>query len=55
MSKETEAKLYAQADEIYSKDKAPRSVVKDEDRVKDEVLERAVQILKAEAVFHAGK
>lgn len=55
VSKETEAKLYAQADEIYSKDKAPRSVVKDEDRVKDEVLERAVQILKAEAVFHAGK
>lgn len=55
VSKETEAKLYAQADEIYSKDKAPRSVVKDEERVKDEVLERAVQILKAEAVFHAGK
>ena len=55
VSKETEAKLYAQADEIYSKDKAPRSVVKEEERVKDEVLERAVQILKAEAVFHAGK
>lgn len=52
VTKETEAKLYAQADEIYSKDKSPQSVVKDSDRVKDEVLERAVQILKAEAVFH---
>lgn len=55
VSKETEAKLYTQGDEIYSKDKPPQSVVKEEDRVKDEVLERATQILKAEAVFQGMK
>lgn len=53
--KETEAKLYAQGDEIYAKDKAPQSAVKEADRVKDEVLERATQILKAEAVFQQMK
>ncbi|MBK8576415.1 MAG: S41 family peptidase [Elusimicrobia bacterium] len=55
VSKETESKLYIQGDEIYSKDKAPQSVVKEADRVKDEVLERATQILKAEAVFQGMK
>jgi carboxyl-terminal processing protease len=55
VTKETEAKLYIQGDEIYSKDKPPQSVVKEEERVKDEVLERATQILKAEAVFHQLK
>lgn len=55
VSKETESKLYIQGDEIYSKDKAPQSVVKEEDRVKDDVLERATQILKAEAVFQQMK
>ncbi|MBK8871396.1 MAG: S41 family peptidase [Elusimicrobia bacterium] len=55
VSKETEAKLYAQGDELYAKDKAPQSPVKETDRVKDEVLERATQILKAEAVFQQMK
>jgi carboxyl-terminal processing protease len=55
VTKETESKLYIQGDEIYSKDKAPQSVVNEADRVKDEVLERALQILKAEAVFHGMK
>jgi carboxyl-terminal processing protease len=55
VSKETEAKLYAQGDEIYAKDKAPQSAVKETDRVKDDVLERATQILKAEAVFQQMK
>lgn len=55
VAKETEAKLYMQGDEIYSKDKPPQSVVKEVDRVKDDVLERATQILKAEAVFHPTK
>lgn len=53
--KEIEAKLYIQGDELYAKDKPPTSVVKDEERVKDEVLERATQILKAEAVFQQMK
>jgi carboxyl-terminal processing protease len=53
--REVEAKLYAQGDELYAKDKAPQSTVKEQDRVKDEVLERATQILKAEAVFHQMK
>jgi carboxyl-terminal processing protease len=55
VTKETESKLYIQGDEIYSKDKPPQSVVKEEERVKDEVLERATQILKAEAVFQGMK
>lgn len=55
VSKETESKLYIQGDEIYSKDKPPQSIVKEEDRVTDEVLERATQILKAEAVFQEMK
>ena len=55
VTKETEAKLYIQGDEIYSKDKPPQSVVKEADRVKDEVLDRATEILKAEAVFHGMK
>ncbi len=52
VTKETEAKLQAQSDEIYAKDKEPEPVVKKEERVADEVLERAIQILKAEAVFN---
>jgi carboxyl-terminal processing protease len=55
VSKETEAKLYAQGDEIYAKDKTPQSAVKETERVKDDVLERATQILKAEAVFQQMK
>ncbi|HMU96018.1 MAG TPA: S41 family peptidase [Elusimicrobiota bacterium] len=49
--RETEAKLQSQSEEVYAKDKAPQSTVKSEERVKDEVLDRAVEILKAEAVF----
>ncbi len=51
VTRETEAKLQAQSEEIFAKDKAPQSTVKTEERVKDDVLERAMQILKAEAVF----
>jgi len=51
VTRETEAKLQMQGDELYAKGKAPISTVKVEDRVKDEVLERAVQVLKAESVF----
>jgi carboxyl-terminal processing protease len=50
---ETEAKLYEQWDMIYAKDKKPRSAVKPEDMVRDEVLDRAVELLKARDVLGA--
>jgi C-terminal processing protease CtpA/Prc len=53
--KETEAKIQMQSEEIYAKDKAPASTVKDAERVRDEVLERAVEILKAQAILGAPK
>lgn len=52
---EAEAKLYAQWEMIYAKDKKPRSVVKDAELVKDEALERAVELLKARDVLGALK
>ena len=48
ITKETEAKLQAQSEELYRKDKKPESVVKEGDRVLDDVLERAMEILKAQ-------
>ncbi|MBI5623109.1 MAG: S41 family peptidase [Elusimicrobia bacterium] len=47
VSRETESRLYAQWDMIYAKDRKPRSVVKKEEMVRDEALERAVELLKA--------
>lgn len=47
IGRETEAKLYAQWEMVYAKDKKPRSMVKKEDSVRDETLERAVELLKA--------
>lgn len=52
---EAEAKLYAQWEMIYAKDRKPRSVVKDEELVKDEALDRAVELLKARDVLGALK
>lgn len=52
---ETEAKLYAQWDLVYAKDRKPRSTVKPEDMVRDDVLERAVELLKAREVLGALK
>ncbi|MBI4371281.1 MAG: S41 family peptidase [Elusimicrobia bacterium] len=46
---EVEAKLYAQWETVYAKDKAPRSAVKPEDMVRDEQLDRAVELLKVRA------
>jgi carboxyl-terminal processing protease len=51
ITRETEVKLQSQSEEVVSKGKKAESAVKAEDRVKDEVLERAVELLKAEAVF----
>ncbi|NNN06751.1 MAG: S41 family peptidase, partial [Elusimicrobia bacterium] len=50
---DVEAKLYEQWETIYAKDKKPHSLVKPEDRVRDEALDRAVELLKARAAFAA--
>ncbi|MBI5210358.1 MAG: S41 family peptidase [Elusimicrobia bacterium] len=47
ISRETESKLYVQWDMIYEKDKKPKSVIKKEHMVRDETLDRAVELLKA--------
>lgn len=52
---ENEAKLYAQWEMIYAKDKKPRSAVKAEEMVRDEALDRAVELLKARDVLGALK
>jgi carboxyl-terminal processing protease len=51
MTPDVEMKLQAQSEEIYAKDRKPESAVKAEERVKDEVLERAAEILRAQALF----
>jgi carboxyl-terminal processing protease len=52
---ETESKLYEQWEMIYAKDKKPQSAVKPEAMVRDEVLDRAVELLKARDVLGALK
>ena len=52
---ETEAKLYEQWEMIYVKDKKPESAVKPEEMVRDEILDRAVELLKARDVLGALK
>lgn len=52
---EAEAKLYAQWEMIYAKDKKPHSAVKTEEMVRDEALDRAVELLKARDVLGALK
>jgi carboxyl-terminal processing protease len=49
--RDTEAKLYTQWDMIYAMGKKPKSVVKKEELVKDETLERAIELLKARDVL----
>lgn len=51
VSWETEVKLQTQFDEIYSPGKDPVLSTKKEDRVKDEILDRAVELLKARDVL----
>lgn len=48
---ETEAKLQAQSEELYARNRQPKPAVKKEEIVKDEVLERALQILKAREIL----
>lgn len=49
--RETEAKLYMQAEEIFAPGKEPESQVKKQERVEDAVLQRAIELLKAQEVF----
>lgn len=49
--RETEAKLYQQAEEIFTQGKAPESAVKKQDRVEDVALQRAVELLKMREAF----
>lgn len=49
--REIEIKLRRQQEEVYAKDRPPQSVVKKEEQVEDLPLKRAVELLKARAVF----
>ena len=51
VTREMEIKLMMQQDEIFTPGQQPKSLVKPEDKVKDEVLERAIEILKAREVL----
>ncbi|MDI6756473.1 MAG: S41 family peptidase [Endomicrobiia bacterium] len=46
VSRETEAKLQSQIEEVYPPGKEPESAVKDKDRVEDSALQRAMELLK---------
>jgi len=50
VSKETEAKLMAQEEMLYAKDKEPEPVIK-KDLVEDIILERAIELLKAKEIL----
>src|SRR5439155_15633787 len=49
--REIEMKLQMQQDEIFVPGQQPKSMLKPEERVKDEVLERGIEILKAREVL----
>jgi carboxyl-terminal processing protease len=51
VTRDVEAKLYSQWDMIYAQGKKPKSSAKKEDLVKDETLDRAVELLKAREVL----
>ena len=55
VSRETAVKLQVQEAEIFTPGKKPESAAKPEERVKDEVLDRALEILKAREVLSTLK
>ncbi len=55
VTQDDEAKLYAQWEMIYAKDRKPKSAVKPEEMVRDDALDRAVELLKARDVLGALK
>ncbi len=48
---QTEMKLQAQSEEVFGQGQDPKSAVKESERVKDTVLERALEILRAREVL----
>ncbi|MCL2484864.1 MAG: S41 family peptidase [Endomicrobia bacterium] len=52
---EDEVKLYTQSEMIFSKDKKPKSVVADENKISDAVLNRAIEIINEGKVFEMIK
>lgn len=51
VAQEVEVKLQSQMDEVHIPGQKPKSNVKPEEKVKDEILERAIEILKAREVL----
>jgi carboxyl-terminal processing protease len=51
VTRETEVKLQAQSEMIYSKNGESKSVVPEKDLVRDEVLDRGVEILKIRPII----
>jgi carboxyl-terminal processing protease len=51
VSHETEIKLQIQAEQVYEKGKDSKSVVKNEEQIKDQVLDRAVELLHAREIL----
>jgi carboxyl-terminal processing protease len=54
VSRENEIKLQAQEIELFAKNQKPKPSVKNADIVKDEVLDRAIEILKAREIILEG-
>jgi carboxyl-terminal processing protease len=52
---EMEIKLYGQSEMIFAKDKDPKSAVEDKDKVADEALNKALEIISEGKVFEAIK
>ncbi|MDR1942017.1 MAG: S41 family peptidase [Endomicrobium sp.] len=52
---ENEIKLYGQSDMIFAKDKDPKSAVEDSEKIKDEVLDKAVEIINEGKIFEMIK
>ncbi len=55
VDRETEAKLQAQSEEIYAKGQDTHSAVAEKDRVQDEALQRAIEILKIRPIIAGQK
>lgn len=53
VSIEDEIKLYSQSEMIFAKDKTPKSMVEEKERVADAVLDKAVEIIKEDKVAQA--
>ena len=52
VTREQEIKLRRQQEEIFAKDRSPKSVVKKEEQVEDTALKRAIEFLKAGSILN---